>query len=244
MEPWLAVDLGLVPYEPVRELQIALVAARRAGDLVRNAILVLEHEPVFTLGRRGGTGHFRVSPDFLDRSGVPVVHAERGGDVTYHGPGQLVVYCIVDLSAAHLKVVEFVEKLEEVMILTARDCKVEAVRSAKNRGVWVGDCKLGSVGIAVRRGVAFHGLALNVNVDLTPFQWIHPCGLSSVSMTSLSREGAEGIRPARVRPLIRRRTAEVFGVDLQETPPSALEEIPGVPGLRGPDANEQEARNG
>ncbi len=226
--PWLSAGLGLAPYGPVHDLQTALVEARRTGALRRNVVLFLEHEPVFTLGRRGGRDHLRVTTGFLERAGVPLVHVERGGDVTYHGPGQLVAYPIVHLPSARLEVVTFVDRLEEVMIRTARDMGVEAVRSPRNRGVWVGGRKLGSVGIAVRRDVSFHGLALNVNPDLTPFQWIHPCGLQGVAMTSLALEGAGETSRDVVGPMLRRRLAEVFGTVLEETPLPALEEIAGT----------------
>jgi lipoate-protein ligase B len=189
---WAATWFGAA-YTPLWALQTALVEARREGGLEADVALFVEHTPVFTLGRRGGMDNVRVSPAFLERSGIPVVHVERGGDITYHGPGQLVIYPIVDLPRARLKVVTFVEGLEEVMIRVAADCGVRAGRSTRNRGVWVGEKKLGSVGIAVRRGISFHGLALNVDPDLMPFQWIHPCGLQEVRMTSLALEGAEGV---------------------------------------------------
>ncbi len=228
--PWLAVDLGTAPYTRVWELQLALAAARHGGGLDRDVVLFLEHEPVFTLGRRGGTDNLRVTQAFLERAGVPLVHVERGGDVTYHGPGQLVVYPVVDLMAARLEVVTLVEKLEEVMIRTASDLGVPAVRDPRNRGVWANGRKLGSVGVAVRRGVSFHGLALNVNPDLTPFQWIHPCGLQGVGMTSLAQEGAEEATVERILPFARRRVEEVVGVSLEETSLSALEEAAGIGG--------------
>jgi lipoate-protein ligase B len=212
----------------VWELQVALAAARHEGRLDRDAVLFLEHEPVFTLGRRGGRENLRVARAFLEQAGVPLVHVERGGDVTYHGPGQIVAYPVVDLPAAHLKVVAFVEMLEEVMIRTAADWGVPAGRDPRNRGVWTGGRKLGSVGIAVRRGISFHGLALNVNPDLTPFQWIHPCGLQGVGMTSLAREGADGATVDRTLPLMRNRVGEVFGVTLEETSLAALERAAGV----------------
>lgn len=226
--PWLAVNPGTAPYTQVWELQLALAAARHEGRLNRDVFLFLQHEPVFTLGRRGGSDNLRVTRAFLERAGVPVAHVERGGDVTYHGPGQLVAYPIVDLPAARLEVVTFVEKLEEVMIRTAADQGVEADRDPRNRGVWANGRKLGSVGIAVRRGISFHGLALNVNPDLTPFQWIHPCGLQGVGMTSLALEGAEGATVERVLPFARRRVEEVFNVSLEETSLSTLEEAAGI----------------
>lgn len=215
---WLAVDMGRVPYGPVRSFQAALVEARNKALIDHNIVLVLEHEPVFTLGRRGAEDSLLVTPEFLGRAGVPLVHTERGGDVTYHGPGQVVAYPIVNLRESRLKVVEFVEKLEEVMILTASNLGVKAVRDPRNRGVWVAGRKLGSVGIAVRRGISFHGLALNVNPDLTPFEWINPCGLQGVHMTSLAGEGARDASPDRVKPMLRRSMEEVFGVSLEEAP--------------------------
>lgn len=226
LRTWLAVDMGRAIYGPVRELQSALVERRKQGRLQDDVVLFLEHEPVFTLGRRGVTDNLLVTPEFLYRAGIPAVHVERGGDVTYHGPGQLVVYPIVHLTEARLKVLEFVEKLEEVMILTASDLGVEAVRDSRNRGVWVGDRKLGSVGIAVRGGVSFHGLALNVDLDLAPFSWINPCGLQGVRMTSLAREGVKDPFPNRVRPMLKHRLEEVFGVLLEDTTLSVLEGLP------------------
>lgn len=224
----MVVNMGRVLYGPVRDVQTALVEARKKGLMERNIALVLEHEPVLTLGRRGITDSLLVTPEFLRRAGVPVVHVERGGDVTYHGPGQLVIYPIVDLVESRIKVVEFVEKLEEVMILTASDLGVKAVRNPRNRGVWVGDRKLGSVGIAVRRGISFHGLALNVNMDLTPFEWINPCGLQGLHMTSLAVEGARDSSPDSVRHVLQRSMEEVFGMSLEETPVSVLEGLSGV----------------
>jgi len=218
----LVVPLGRAPYGPVRLLQLALVDARRGGDLETDVALLLEHEPVFTLGRRGGTDNILVPPERLKQSGVPVVHVERGGDVTYHGPGQLVIYPIMDLPAAGIKVVEFVEGLEEVMIRTALDHGVAAERSSRNRGVWVGERKLGSVGIAVRRGISYHGLALNVNPDLTPFQWIHPCGLHGVDMTSLALEAKKEVTAEAVIPGILRHLADVLEAGVEETPPAFL----------------------
>lgn len=218
---WAATWLGAA-YQPLWALQTALVEARRTGNLEADTALLVEHTPVFTLGRRGGMDNLRISPAFLERSGIPVVHVERGGDITYHGPGQLVIYPIVDLPRARLKVVTFVEGLEEVMIRVAEDFGVRAERSPRNRGVWVGERKLGSVGIAVRRGVSFHGLALNVNPDLTPFQWIHPCGLQGVQMTSLAREGAEAVPLDPVLDSARCHLEDVFGVELQDVDASHL----------------------
>ena len=181
----------------------------------------MEHEPVFTLGRRGGRENLIVSELFLEEAQIPIVHVERGGDITFHGPGQLVGYPILDLRAAKLTVTGYVERLEQIMIQTAAHWGVHATRNRLNHGVWVGGRKLGSLGIAVRRGITFHGFALNVNVSLEPFAWINPCGLHGVKMTSLERETTRKASMKEVREQMKRNIEEVFDVDLNtEIPPS------------------------
>jgi lipoate-protein ligase B len=207
---WHLVDLGLIPYPEARDLQLRLVAARAQGRMADNVLLFLEHPPVFTLGRRGGREHLLVSEAWLAQSGVPIVQVERGGEITYHGPGQLVVYPIVHLPSAGLGVVDLVERLEEVMIRTCRACGVPAGRNELNRGAWVGLRKIGSVGIAVRRGVSFHGLALNVNPDLKPFEWIRPCGLEGIGVTSIQAESAEPVGMADALALMQAQLESVF----------------------------------
>jgi lipoyl(octanoyl) transferase len=179
--------LGLADYQAVRDLQLRLVATRLTGQ-ADDVILVTEHQPVFTLGRRGRRDHLLVSESFLAERGIELIHIERGGDITYHGPGQLVIYPVLDLRRRRRSVTEHVSMLEELMLRLAADCGVTAVRDERGRGIWCGGGKLGSVGVAVRHGVAYHGLALNVAPDLLPFTWINPCGLSGVRMTSLARE--------------------------------------------------------
>lgn len=179
--------LGLADYQVVHALQLRLVAARLAWQ-ADDVILVTEHPPVFTLGRRGRRDHLLVSESFLAERGIEVIHIERGGDITYHGPGQLVIYPVLDLRRRRRSITAHVDALEELMLRLAADCGVTAVRDGCGRGIWCGEAKLGSVGIAVRHGVAYHGLALNVAPDLLPFTWINPCGLRGVRMTSLARE--------------------------------------------------------
>ena len=155
-----------------------------------------------------------VPESFLERSGIPVFHVERGGDITYHGPGQIVGYGVVDLHAARLGVTEYVERLEEIMIRTASCWGVASGRNPLNRGVWVGRSKLGSIGVAVRRGVTFHGFAFNVNVSLEPFGWINPCGLKGIGMTSLGRELGRELPDRDVRESLKQNVEAVFGVEL------------------------------
>jgi len=193
------VDLGLTNYAAAYKLQLELVKKRRNGTVEDDLFLVTEHPATFTLGRRGGRQNLNVSEDFLRENDIPLVHIERGGDITYHGQGQLVIYPIIHLRQSGLKVVEYVEYLEELMIRLAAASGVYATRDPRNRGVWVGDKKLGSVGIAVRQGVCFHGIALNVNTSLEPFSWVNPCGLTGVSMTTLSYEKGQEVTVEEVK---------------------------------------------
>ncbi|MGB8720888.1 MAG: lipoyl(octanoyl) transferase LipB [Desulfobacterales bacterium] len=216
------VELPQIDYRAAWQLQAGLVAARRQGSLERDIFIFLEHPPVFTLGRRGGRENLVVPETLLEKSGIPVVQVERGGNITYHGPGQLVVYPIIDLQAAGLGVTDYVSALETVMIRLAADFGVSAQRDARNRGAWVGNNKLGSIGIAVRRGVSFHGLAFNANLALAPFGWINPCGLKDVGMTTLACERGTPVSMTAVRQAAWRQIVAVFGVLLERKPPEWL----------------------
>jgi lipoate-protein ligase B len=211
---WWWINLGKIDYDDAWKLQTAIVDARNNEILREDIILVLEHPAVFTLGRRGGAENLLVSESFLKQSGIAVTQVERGGNITYHGPGQLVVYPILDLEAARISVVDFVKALEEIMLQTVADLGINAERNALNHGIWVGNQKLGSIGIALRKGVSFHGLALNVNLDLTPFSWIQPCGLQGVQMTSVKQELARDVSISDVQALIRNKFQSIFGVAL------------------------------
>jgi lipoate-protein ligase B len=192
-------ELPITDYHEAWQLQIAIVQAKNRGILKADVILSLEHASVYTLGRRGGIENLTVSKSFLEKSNIPVVSVERGGNITYHGPGQLVVYPILDLKRAKLGITDLVSRMEDIMIRTAEDFGVRAGRNPKNRGIWVGNHKLGSIGIAVRKGISFHGFALNVNPSLTHFEWINPCGLTDIGVTSLEKElgGEPSMDPVR-----------------------------------------------
>jgi len=211
---WWCIDLDTIDYGEAWKLQTDIVAARNNRVIDEDIILMLEHPPVFTLGRRGGAENLMVSESFLEKSGIAVTQVERGGNITYHGPGQLVVYPIVDLEAAQISVVEFVNALEEVMLQTVEIWGIKAERNSVNRGIWIGNQKLGSIGIALRRGVSFHGLALNVNLDLTPFTWIQPCGLKGVQMASMKQELAGEVTMPDVRKVIKEKFQSIFGIQL------------------------------
>jgi len=198
----LVVRCGIVPYEEARELQRQL-AARRQRDDVPDVLLLLEHPPVYTRGRRSQPEELPMGVEWYEAQGIEVRDTDRGGLVTYHGPGQLVAYPIVDLGAYGDDVHIYVRGLERLMIEALGEAGVPAQTIEGLTGVWTeGEPpptlaankarKIGSIGLHVSRGVTTHGLAVNVNNDMQPFEWIVPCGIEGVAMTSLSRElGAE-----------------------------------------------------
>lgn len=203
-------NLGLMEYQVAYDLQTRLVDERRTLESGNDIFLIVEHPSVYTLGRRGGREFLMVSEEFLAEKEIAIVPIERGGVITYHGPGQLVIYPIVHLKQAKMSVAEYVSKLEELMIRLAADVGVIAGRDERNHGVWVGNNKMGSIGIAIRHGVSFHGLALNVNLSLDPFGWINPCGLTGVQMTSLSVAAGEEITMERVLKNLIKHLEDVF----------------------------------
>ena len=214
---WARKDLAVVPYREALELQHRMARGIRA-DGEAGVVLFLEHAPVFTLGKRGGRENLTVSADFLKARGISVFETERGGNITYHGPGQLVVYPVVNLKLTGHGIADYVSRLEEVMLLTASDWHIPAQRNARNRGVWIGNNKLGSIGVAVKRGITLHGLALNVVTDMTPFGWINPCGLADIGMTSMAMAGAGEITVAQVRDSLAGHMAAVFNIQWKGAP--------------------------
>jgi lipoate-protein ligase B len=218
-------DLETMDYSAAWELQQTIVRARIEKKFSRDVILLLEHHPVFTLGRRGGAENLTVSDAFLKQSGIQVIQVERGGNITYHGPGQMVVYPILDLNHQRLGITDLVSMLEEVMIRVSTSVGVQAERNPRNRGVWVGNKKLGSIGLAVRRGISFHGMALNVNLSLTPFEWIHPCGLTDIAMTSLEKELTQRPSMQTIRAQTKQHIKAVFGPQLDEISREDLDQL-------------------
>ncbi|HVL68944.1 MAG TPA: lipoyl(octanoyl) transferase LipB [Vicinamibacterales bacterium] len=180
--------LGVVSYADGLELQKELVERRRAGE-VPDQLLLLEHPPVITLGvkTRNDRSHIVASPDALMAAGVDVFETGRGGDVTYHGPGQLVGYPILDLKPDRCDVHQYVRDLEEVMIRTAAAFGVTAARMNGLTGAWVGNEKLAAIGVRIARWITSHGFAFNVNTTLTHFDLIVPCGISDKGVTSLQK---------------------------------------------------------
>ena len=186
MRPLEVRRLGRVPYARGLELQERLVADRQAGR-IPDQLLLLEHDPVFTLGRNARTANVLLPAEALRERGFEVFETGRGGDVTYHGPGQLVGYPILDLAPDRRDVHRYVRDLEDVMIRTCADYGLEAARVEGLTGTWLGDEKIGAIGVRIARWVTSHGFAFNVGTDLGAFDLIVPCGIRERGVTSLER---------------------------------------------------------
>ena len=185
-QPLLVRHLGRVPYAEGLQIQEQLVAERQAGRIV-DVLLLLEHEPVFTMGRNARAENVLLSSEALRSRGFEIFETGRGGDVTYHGPGQVVGYPILELPADRRDVHRYVRDLEEVMIRACADYGITAGRIQGKTGTWVGEEKIGAIGVRIARWVTSHGFALNVTNDLAPFALIVPCGIHGLGVTSLSR---------------------------------------------------------
>jgi lipoyl(octanoyl) transferase len=179
--------LGRIPYAHGLELQERLVVERQAGR-IPDQLLLLEHDPVFTLGRNAQAANVLLPAEALRERGFEVFETGRGGDVTYHGPGQVVGYPILDLSPDRRDVHRYVRDLEEVMIRTCADYGLAASRVAGLTGTWLGDEKIGAIGVRIARWVTSHGFAFNVGIDLSAFDLIVPCGIRGRGVTSLERK--------------------------------------------------------
>jgi lipoyl(octanoyl) transferase len=207
--------LGRIAYAEGVERQKALVAARQAGE-IEDTLLFVEHPPVITLGvkTRGSLSNIRADDAALAAHGVEVHESGRGGDVTFHGPGQLVGYPIVDLKPDRQDVHRYVRDLEEVLIRTAADFGIEAGRIKGYSGAWVGDRKLAAIGVRISRWVTSHGFALNVTTDLAGFDLIVPCGISDRGVTSLAALLGREVTMAEVERSVAGHFAAVFERDV------------------------------
>jgi lipoyl(octanoyl) transferase len=190
-------DLGRRPYEPVWRAMQAFTDARDGST--PDEVWLVEHEPVFTLGQAGRPEHVLAPGD------IPVLHVDRGGQVTYHGPGQLVAYPLLDLKRLKLGVREYVCRIEQAVIDTLGEWNIEGRRREGAPGVYVNDAKVAALGIRVRRGCTFHGLAFNIAMDLEPFARINPCGYAGLEVVSVADlggpAGVEAVKPGLLRAL-------------------------------------------
>jgi lipoyl(octanoyl) transferase len=229
--------LGTVRYDDAWMLQREIALARRSGELTDDAVLLLEHPPVYTMGRQGEARHLGDGPDALVQAGAEFVEVDRGGSVTFHGPGQLVAYPIVRLAGvfpiprhpAHGDVDRYLRALEASLIATAGSYGVEVTRRAPWTGVWAGDRKLGAIGVKLAGGVTSHGVALNVCTDLTWFDRITPCGIEGAGVASLETLGAPGHTSEEVAPVLAAALASAFGLRLEAPGPLMALTPRGVP---------------
>ncbi|CZX31435.1 MULTISPECIES: lipoyl(octanoyl) transferase LipB [Enterobacter] len=185
--------LGLQPYEPVSQAMYEFTDSR--DDTTPDEIWLVEHLPVFTQGQAGKAEHLLMTGD------IPVIQSDRGGQVTYHGPGQQVMYVLLNLKRRKLGVRELVTLLEQTVVNTLAEYGIDAHPRADAPGVYVGEMKICSLGLRIRKGCSFHGLALNINMDLTPFQRINPCGYAGMEMTQM-RQWVDTATPENIRPVL------------------------------------------
>jgi lipoyl(octanoyl) transferase len=205
---------GEIAFTEAVAIQRQLEAARQAGD-IPDTLLLLEHPPVYSKGRRAKPEELGMGEDWYRMQGIEVAEADRGGGVTYHGPGQLVGYPIVSLRPYGDDVHGYVRKMEQLMIETLAELEIEAEVIDRLTGVWVGGGapegrKIGSIGIHIRRGVTTHGFAINVNNDLQPFEWVVPCGIEGCQMTSVCRELGGQQDMEALMDIVSRRFGEIY----------------------------------
>jgi len=225
MQECRAVDLGLIGYEAAWELQRRIVAARKLG-LIPDVLLVCEHPHVITLGRSGKTEHLLASEQLLKQMGVEFHSTNRGGDITYHGPGQIVAYPILNLAQIRKDVVWYVRQLEEAMIRATAEYDIAAKRCEGKTGIWVEivdaagvqtEEKLGAIGVHISRWVTSHGLAYNVFTDLRYFDLIVPCGISNKRATSLERLLGQRVEMVDAKPRLVRHLGSCIGREMRAT---------------------------
>lgn len=220
--------MGRVAYGPMLALQEGRHAEVCAGSR-DDTLFLLEHEPVVTLGRNSGAGNLLVSRELLAARGVELFETGRGGDVTYHGPGQIVGYPIVHLQEGERDIKRFVGFLEEIMIRTARDFEVDAGRVDGLRGIWVGNDKIGAVGVRIARWTTLHGFAFNVSGALDGFSLIVPCGLHGKGITSLEKLARRRIDLHQINDRLAYHAATVLDRCAIECPASPLPIVQGAP---------------
>ena len=203
-------DLGIVQYREAWKLQRRLHQQRVEGR-IPDLLLLLEHPPTITIGRSGSLDNVLISSKQMVQAGIPLFFIDRGGDVTYHGLGQLVGYPILDLREQGGDLHLYVQKLEEVMIRTLRDFSIEADLDERHPGVWVKGEEIGAIGLGVKKWVSMHGFALNVNTDLDHFAFINPCGFSDKRATSMSEVIGRKISTVEVANPLKSHFCDIFG---------------------------------
>ncbi|UCD18089.1 MAG: lipoyl(octanoyl) transferase LipB [Candidatus Zixiibacteriota bacterium] len=208
------INLGLTRYNAAWEFQKKLVNRRFQGR-IPDCLIFTEHEPVITMGRGTVEDNLLVAPDILVEKGIDLFEVERGGDITFHGPGQTVVYPIINLQNRGCDVHQYLRDLEKFIIETLRQIGLEAGTKEGLTGIWVGDYKIGAIGVAVSRWITYHGLALNVSTDLDYFSLINPCGITDYPVGTISDLLDEDIEMADLNNLLAENFADMFGYEME-----------------------------
>lgn len=208
----LHLDLGKAGYKEVWDLQ-KKIHLHKQNNKTDDIIITVEHEPVYTLGKTGSRDHILIRDDEMKEKGISYYEIDRGGDITYHGPGQLVVYPIIDLNNYYKDTHRYLRDLEEVAILTLKELGIDAQREEEFTGVWVGEEKICAIGIKVSRWITMHGLALNINNDLSYFDKIIPCGIFHKGVTSIEKTTTTKINIEPVKSLLINNFCKVFKIN-------------------------------
>ncbi|GBF32234.1 octanoate-protein-N-octanoyltransferase [Desulfocucumis palustris] len=207
------VYLGCCDYQEAYSYQRQLIC-KRMGYKIPDTLVLLYHPPILTIGRKGARGHILVEPEVLRREGILVYETDRSGDITYHGPGQLLAYPILDLKQ-HVKDERWlVNNYEEVVIRLLKDYSLSGYRRDKCPGVWVGNRKISTLGIAISNWISYHGFALNINTNLNHFSYIDPCGKSDQGVTSLEKERGAPVDEEEVRERVIWHFGQVFNLEM------------------------------
>ena len=222
MDSGILVNLPVIDYGQAWALQKRIVSAK-INARFRDTFLILEHSPVFTLGRMGNPENLLVDENTLGEKGIGLYHVERGGDITYHGPGQIIGYPILYFKKYGYRHRAYIYELEEVLIRVLKDLGIVGMRHPELRGVWVDDLKIGSVGVAVRKWVSFHGFSINIDPDFDHLQLINPCGIGPDKVTSVRRLTGNAPDSLVVRHAIACHFQNIFGLDLEEVSLKELE---------------------
>ena len=212
-EYWL--DLGLMPYEPAFAIQERILEARMR-DRLPSTIILQENSSVFTIGRTGSRSSILASADELQRLGIEVLEVNRGGDITYHGPGQLIVSPLLYLGDVDLNANQYLHRLEDVLMDLLSTFGIRTYKKKEYPGVWWNQAKIGAVGIAVKHGYTFHGFSLNVNLDLAPFNLINPCGVSQMLITSLHQILGHEIPMEEIKEKLHEIVVETFSLSIRD----------------------------
>lgn len=213
MKPLQILNLGVCDYLSAYQIQLDLVAKRQKGE-IEDTLILVEHPPVITLGKSAEDSHILFAEDYLREQGVEIHKIERGGDVTYHGPGQIVGYPIFDIKHGGIGIRTFVENLEQLFIrLLKEEFDIPAGKDPVHTGVWVNGSKITAIGLAVKRGVTMHGFAFNVNTNMSHFQLIVPCGIADRGVTSLEMLTGETQDYERMTALVADYFCKVFGYE-------------------------------